>query len=360
MRKKKRSRSIYLWIAGIVLALAPIFLAILLIVMIAGGGAATNEENTTTNRVPGVYPPNGMQIPIYYQTDYPTVLFGGGSIATSGCGPTSFAMVVTYLKNQRITPPDVVLWAGATTYYVPGAGMSWSFFADAVAHYECGGIVQTSDAGTVLRALADNRPVICSQRAGIFTSAGHFIVLRGVTSDGKVLVNDPNDNPAKNFINREFDMLTEIHATANSYWIFDQRQIPEGGGSGDYNTDNTTYTQEQLQLIWACVYQEDRSGYEGALAVISCIMNRVDSPRWSNLGRNAYEQLTSPGQFCYSFDDHWRPFLNGNVPDHVKLAVDDCLRKGIRNHNYTSFRSTQGSQTGSNGETIGGGNYYFN
>ena len=41
-----------------------------------------------------------------------------------------------------------------------------------------------------------------------------------VTAGGKVLVNDPNDSSSKNYINREFDMMTEVHATANAYWIF--------------------------------------------------------------------------------------------------------------------------------------------
>lgn len=72
----------------------------------------------------------------------------------------------------------------------------------------------------VLQALSEGHPVISSQRAGLFTSGGHFIVLRGVTAGGKVLVNDPNDSSSKNYINREFDMMTEVHATANAYWIF--------------------------------------------------------------------------------------------------------------------------------------------
>lgn len=74
-----------------------------------------------------------------------------------------------------------------------------------------------------LQALSEGCPVISSQRAGLFTSGGHFIVLRGVTANGKVLVNDPNDSDAKNYINREFDMMSEIHATANAYWIFDKK-----------------------------------------------------------------------------------------------------------------------------------------
>ena len=75
----------------------------------------------------------------------------------------------------------------------------------------------------MLKALSEGHPVISSQRAGLFTNGGHFIVLRGVTANGKVLVNDPNDSASKNYINREFDMMSEVHATSNAYWIFDKK-----------------------------------------------------------------------------------------------------------------------------------------
>ena len=105
----------------------------------------------------------------------------------------------------------------------PGVGTYWSYFQAAASHFGCGSVTQTSNANTVLQALSEGCPVISSQRAGLFTSGGHFIVLRGVTANGKVLVNDPNDSDAKNYINREFDMMSEIHATANAYWIFDKK-----------------------------------------------------------------------------------------------------------------------------------------
>ena len=35
------------------------------------------------------------EIPLYYQTDYPDMRYGAGSIATSGCSVTSLAMVAT-------------------------------------------------------------------------------------------------------------------------------------------------------------------------------------------------------------------------------------------------------------------------
>lgn len=170
----------------------------------------------------GTYPANGMQIPHYLQTDYGNIPYGGDSIASSGCGPTSFAMIASYLTGNTITPPDAVAWCG-NSYYMPGVGTYWSYFQAAASHFGCGSVTQTSDANAVLQALSEGHPVISSQRAGLFTSGGHFIVLRGITANGKVLVNDPNDSDAKNYINREFDMMSEIHVTANAYWIFDKK-----------------------------------------------------------------------------------------------------------------------------------------
>ena len=137
--------------------------------------------------------------------------------------------------------------------------------------------------------------------------------------------------------------------------------VTTGGiGTGGHKVDGTGYTQAQLELIWAIVAQEDNGSYEGSLAVISTAMNRVDSPRWSYCGSNALQQLTAPGQFCYSIDTYWQARLGGNVPDYTKKAVEDCLKRGIRNHPYTCFRSTRGSETGANAVQIGAnGNWYF-
>ena len=48
------------------------------------------------------------------------------------------------------------------------------------------------DAGEVRAALAAGKVVICSVRPGDFTTVGHFIVLAGLTDDGRVEVRDPN------------------------------------------------------------------------------------------------------------------------------------------------------------------------
>lgn len=168
----------------------------------------------------GTYPANGMKIPHYLQTDYANVPYGSSNIAACGCGPTSFAMVASYLTGTTITPADSVAWCG-NSYYVWGAGTSWSYFEAAAKHFGCGAVRESYDANEVLKALSEGHPVISSQHAGLFTRGGHFIVLRGVENGNKVLVNDPNDSEAKNYINRSFDMASEVDITSDAYFIFE-------------------------------------------------------------------------------------------------------------------------------------------
>ena len=168
----------------------------------------------------GTYPANGMKIPHYLQTDYANVPYGSSNIAACGCGPTSIAMVASYLTGTTITPADAVAWCG-NSYYVWGAGTSWSYFEAAAKHFGCGAVRESYDANEVLKALSEGHPVISSQHAGLFTRGGHFIVLRGVENGNKVLVNDPNDSEAKNYINRSFDMASEVDITSDAYFIFE-------------------------------------------------------------------------------------------------------------------------------------------
>ena len=64
-----------------------------------------------------------MKIPHYLQTDYANVPYGSSNIAACGCGPTSFAMVASYLTGTTITPADAVAWCG-NSYYVWGGELA--------------------------------------------------------------------------------------------------------------------------------------------------------------------------------------------------------------------------------------------
>lgn len=161
----------------------------------------------------------------YYQNDYANVPYGNtktskyGTIATRGCGPTSFAMVATTLTGRTITPKDALSWCG-DTYYVPGSGTGWAYFNAAAKHYgfSC---TQTNNFSQVEEALRNGKLVISSQGKGLFTNGGHYILLTK-SEGGRIYVNDPNKNNAinKGYNNRGFT-ASEITHAAKQYWIFE-------------------------------------------------------------------------------------------------------------------------------------------
>ena len=51
--------------------------------------------------------------------------------------------------------------------------------------------VPPDDPQAMVDALADGKLVVAIMAKGHFTNSGHFIVLRGVTAEGKILVADP-------------------------------------------------------------------------------------------------------------------------------------------------------------------------
>lgn len=178
---------------------------------VTGGGETAGDIS---------YVPNGMNIPLYLQYKEPwgSMAYGSSTISKSGCSPTCIAMVVSYLKNTVITPADVVSFTGGR-YYIPGVGSSWNIFADAAAHYEisCTNLGRNMEA--VMNALSGGKPVIASMRPGTFSNAGHFIVLRGITEDGYLLVNDPADTASKNHADRKFAPAL-IGTEAKNFWSF--------------------------------------------------------------------------------------------------------------------------------------------
>ena len=97
-------------------------------------------------------------------------------------------------------------------------------------------------------------------------------------------------------------------------------------------------TEDELNLVYAVVMQEGGEDYHSAEAVMSTIVNRVNHPeKWSWAGETIIDQITYPMQYCYSLDDYWVKYLDGNVPDTVKWAVLSVLEYGPV-HEYDCFR----------------------
>ena len=110
------------------------------------------------------------------------------TIGTSGCGPTSSAMVVSSIKGN-ITPDQMADLYTQYGYRSANQGTYWSAFkwtADVfnIGYSEC---YKLDDA---VAKLKDNHYIIASCNQGLFTYGGHFIVLTGVEGD-YIKVYDP-------------------------------------------------------------------------------------------------------------------------------------------------------------------------
>lgn len=156
--------------------------------------SATGQPATDWSGIIDV-PEGGMPIPLYLQGDYrQTVCYIDGeakSVATSGCGATSMSMVIAYLTgNTDQTPYTLFKWAYDRGYY-DGNGLGHSCLSKLASLYGVKGTWIENDASLITIALQEGHPVIAHMGPGIFTSGGHYIVLRGITDDGHVLVNDP-------------------------------------------------------------------------------------------------------------------------------------------------------------------------
>lgn len=117
---------------------------------------------------------------------------GTDNIGGYGCGPTSMAIVVSSLTDQTVDPPTMAEWAYQNGYWCSGNGSYHSLIPGAAEGF---GLqwesISTDDPQAVVDTLASGKLIVALMSKGHFTSSGHFMVLRGVTSEGKILVADP-------------------------------------------------------------------------------------------------------------------------------------------------------------------------
>lgn len=119
------------------------------------------------------------------------VKYGNDVLAISGCGPTCMSMVYSgLLKNTSMSPSDMAGYCTDNNYYSQDTGTSWAFMLDGA--NDLGLDAEKIPVNSIKTALEEEKPVICSMMPGDFTTQGHFIVLTGIDTDGKIILNDPN------------------------------------------------------------------------------------------------------------------------------------------------------------------------
>ena len=143
----------------------------------------------------GVVFGEGETAVVYYnQFDarYADKPYGLDDIAHYGCGPTSMAMVVSTLTSETVDPVQMAKWSYDNDFWysgggswhdlIPGAAKAWGLPVEGCT---------ASEPQRIVDALMSGKLVVVIMAKGHFTKEGHFIVLRGVTSTGSILVADP-------------------------------------------------------------------------------------------------------------------------------------------------------------------------
>ena len=227
--------------------------------------------------------------PLYSQLDYPNKRYGSGTVATSGCGITSLAMVATYLTGHPYYPDEL-------------AGYFGGYGENNVQRFEYGAQqlkLPIHKAETILDVFAAVKngdvAVLLMDYMSIFTETQHFIVLTGIHEEtGKIMVYDSYPpNYEKWDLKRGFVEGFEEKDLMLGYdggWIFSVRGMPEvpfiykeekPQVEPRYPGVELTWEQQQLlaKIIWLEARGESR---EGQQAVAEVVLNRLVSGKFGD------------------------------------------------------------------------------
>ena len=142
--------------------------------------------------------------------------YGSDMIAITGCGPMCLAMAGYYVTDgdDRFHPEKIAEFSERNGYYSKGNGSSWTLISEGAEKLGLKATELPLVKKKMTDALEGGNPVICSMRAGDFTTSGHYIVLVG-TDDGLIRVNDPNS-----YINSEkLWSYKQIEGQIRNLWV---------------------------------------------------------------------------------------------------------------------------------------------
>lgn len=153
-----------------------------------------SEEDNNKNTNETILQSDTLELIYYSQNDprWKTAIYGGDNIiGVFGCGPTTLAMIVSSLTDNQITPDIAAEWAYDNGHFCNNSGSYHSIIPQGAQHYGLtSNSIKNPTKEAIFQELTNGKLVVVLMNKGIFTSQGHFIILRGVTTDGKVLIAD--------------------------------------------------------------------------------------------------------------------------------------------------------------------------
>ena len=222
-------------------------------------------------------------VPHYHQSEYPDIRYGNGTIATSGSSVAALAMVATYMTDHVYTPADIA------DYAVQYGGSHYKRL-EKVSDLMQIPWKRALNVNEALKAVREGKVAIALMGArSVFPGGNHFVVLTGVTEDGKIWVLDPDD---RDYSAWGVGELLEngfpdgkLIAGYEGAWIYDKTQMPEEPfiyepepAPEESRYPGLELTDAEIKLMADLIFMEAQSEpFEGQQAVAEVIFNRLKS-----------------------------------------------------------------------------------
>lgn len=133
---------------------------------------------------------------VYYnqqEAPWSSMPFGKDPIGPYGCGPVAMSMVISSMTSTSMDPGQMAAWAADNGYWAPQSGSRHSLIPDASLAFGLGCTRLTEcTPSMIINTLLQGDMMVALMGPGHFTQSGHFIILRGATLSGEILVADPN------------------------------------------------------------------------------------------------------------------------------------------------------------------------
>lgn len=114
----------------------------------------------------------------------------GNNFGECGCGPTVVAQLISNLAKVPYTPEDARLWAYENGGFIASSGATtYKYMFDLPAQYGIK-VHHTTDKDEVYEALQNGKLILVCVGKGDFTFGSHFMLYRGVTEKGEILISD--------------------------------------------------------------------------------------------------------------------------------------------------------------------------
>ena len=247
---------------------------------IPGETTATEETVPVETEAPKV---TIDAVPHYHQSEYPDIRYGNGTIATSGSSVAALAMVATYMTDHVYTPADIA------DYAVQYGGSHYKRL-EKVSDLMQIPWKRALNVNEALKAVREGKIAIALMGSrSVFPGGNHFIVLTGVTEDGKIWVLDPDD---RDYSAWGVGELLEngfpdgkLIAGYEGAWIYDKTQMPEEPfiyepepAPEESRYPGLELTDAEIKLMADLIFMEAQSEpFEGQQAVAEVIFNRLKS-----------------------------------------------------------------------------------